>query len=252
MNITIENLFNPKRFFNLCKLELFNNRKIYLLKDIIIVAVFFNMTLFSNLMNSSQDPFDFFIINLFVGIIITSLTFGIIHNKESGITYLMIPCSMEEKFLVKFLFTTVLYFLSAIISIFIASLISETVRMIFFKTVFNFFNPIERGIFNVLLTYIYFHSIFFFGSIIFKKNNFLMTVLSLAILFFGFMIIMSILAVNVFSIVFTNLKNPFEITNFFNTNSNIIFQIFKIIFLYLIPPVLYVLSYLKFKKIELK
>ena len=151
MEIT-NNLFDIRRLFSLSKIELFSNWKIYILKETIIIALFLITTIFSGLTGSFLDPYTFLFINLFIGVVITSSVFNKIHKKEDGILYLMLPSSMEEKFFVKLFFTTIFYFLSTIITIFIASIISNIIRLFLFKMDFSVFNPINKDIFNMFLT----------------------------------------------------------------------------------------------------
>lgn len=255
MSISLNNIFNLKRFFYLSKVELINNWRIYLLKDLIIVLIFVNLTIFSNMFNSVTDPYGFFVINLFLGVIFTSLTFNQIHNKESGIAFLMLPCSIEEKFFVKLLFTTLVYFVFAFVSIFVASLVVGLVKFAFFKVSFTFLNPVAHNIFKVFLIYIYFHSMFFFGAVFFKKNNFLFTALSMIVIILVLMILFSFIFVNFFAGLTSGYNNSFNfnnLANIINNNTDTINIVFKIIFGYLIPPVLYILSYLKLKRIELR
>ncbi len=255
MSITVENLFNPKRFFYLFRIELFNNLKTALLKDLIVAGAFLSLSIFSALMKSRTDVSGFLFISLFMGIIFTSVSFSVAHNREAGVFYFTLPASVEEKFLVKFLFTAIFSFFSSVLTLFLTSLLTGIIGSLFFGLSFTFFDPFKNSIFKIFLTYLYFHSIFFLGGILFKKNNFLKTVLSLVILFFIFTIVMSFLAVNIFSLLYNNFTGEFNASNFFdffNYNSNALAVAFKIVFLYLVPPVLYIFSYLKFKKLENK
>jgi hypothetical protein len=252
MELAIKDIFSGKRFFNLCKIEFFNNWKMFLIKDLVIILVIINLSLIAAFSHASSGDYSFFFfINILVGVIFASNSFKVIQTQESGISYFMFPASIEEKFTVKILFSLVLYFLSATIGIFIASLISETIRFFIFKASFNLFNPFNFDFLRVLLTYFVFHSIFFFGSIVFKKNNFLKTVFALILTSLLMTIIGSVIVINFLKgsmhsgIININLINVLS-------GSGPLSIVLKVVIFLILPLVFYTLTLLRLKKAEAK
>ena len=204
----------------------------------------------------SSDPKGFLFLNLIIGIIFTSTIFIDIHTQDKSMQYFLIPTSIEEKFLVKFLFTGILYFIISIITILLASLISEFFRFVLFHAPFNIFNPIKAEVLTYFGIYIFFHSIFLLGSIIFRNNNFFKTFFFFILIFIVFFFVITILVVSIISNIYNThqgiVQNFYKIFEFINSNSDTLSIAIKTILMILIPVVLYFLSYFKLKQFQIK
>jgi hypothetical protein len=250
----LKNYFDIKRFVNLCRIEVFNNWKLFVLVNGIIAVVYLNFEILSFLMRNHQDPYSYFSISLFIGIIITSFCYKSVHNKEKATGYFMTPVSAEEKFIVKFFLTSFVYFILAIITFVIASSLSGLLYLIAAKVNFSVFNPFNYNMISTFGSYMIFHSIFFFGSIFFKKNNFVKTSLAIFILFFVLLFTLLLLSITILSsLAINNLGNDMnKIADFINNSKSFIGLTIKIFLCYLIPVVLYLLTYFRLKKTEVK
>ena len=207
----------------------------------------------------------FFPITLFVGgIVATSVTFGDLHSKQRGYTYLTLPASMFEKFLSKLLFTTVGYCIIAILGFFVFSLVAAGLTRIFFGVSHKIFNPFQPGVWKFMALYIVSHSIFFFGAVFFKKQTLVKTVLSMC----GIAIVYALLSALVFRIFFgqffrgitmmdssmflselqLDLSETVRIKDFFMH----IYSVVRIVYWYVLPPVFWVLTGIKLRETEAK
>jgi len=250
MDIAIKDVFNFNRFFNMCKIEFFTSWKMFLLKDMIIALIYINFSFFGFMFHSyNNNPNFILFISLFISNILISISFKEIHNNDNATSYFMFPASIEEKYIIKFMFTMIIYFISTIVTIFLASLISETIKVLIFKGTFNVFNPISFDMLNIFLIYLYFHSINFFGAVFFKKWHYLKTALSLIIIWTILFIASSIIVLLFFSKL--NLNN--QVINLFdvlskNNTTSLITKISSAI----IPIALYVLTFIRLKRSEVK
>ena len=128
--------------------------------------------------------FGFFQNLLFLGgFIVTSLAFREVWQAGSGISYLMLPGSLFEKFAVKLLMTSLGFAAGTLIFMSAAAAVSETVDRLLFGFGHGFFDPFTPAVLQALVRYIVLQSFFLLGSIWFRKLAFVKT--ALAIVVFG-------------------------------------------------------------------
>jgi hypothetical protein len=139
--------------------------------------------------NYIQDTYQFFYVITMIlgGAYISSRAFYEYRNTANGFSYFMLPASTFEKFLVPALFSGIFYFL-------IYTLIYWTLAyftLAFWSIVYSFdmqlLNPFTEqsglGSNNMLLIFLFIQPIFLLGSIVFRKNHFISTGISLFIVF---------------------------------------------------------------------
>lgn len=116
------------------------------------------------------------------GLIFTSILFSELHTSTQAFQFLTLPATSTEKLFSAWLISSVLYTILAMSGIFLLSVIIETVRGINTGawTSFYLFNPFRADIFQTILSYFFYESIFLLGAIYFQKNNFLKTLLTIA------------------------------------------------------------------------
>ncbi|MFC6861355.1 hypothetical protein [Zunongwangia atlantica] len=112
------NIFNGKRFVNLVKQYLFHNYSGILLGVPVMFGISFLVIAFLQFVkrdNQSNDQ-EFFLIFVFAYIIIGAFYIGsafpAFRHKEKSLSYLMVPGSALEKYLIQFIFYPLLYLLA--------------------------------------------------------------------------------------------------------------------------------------------
>jgi hypothetical protein len=247
---------NPKRLLSLFKIEFFNNRKIYLLSNGIVAVLFlFFNTFFTHNSRYSGEFYSMINVSLLIGIILTSSTFAGLHENDRAVQYFLLPASVEEKLIVKLLFTSVVYFCTTSVFFVMALFVSGIIRSGISGIPDILFNPFNFSIIKVLSGYIFFHSIYFLGSLLFKKNSLIKTTLSFIAFSIGVLVL---LRISIFGLSASFQIISFGIMNFFNEFNKLSYDSgngFKFILkisVYLIPVALYLMSYFKLKSIEVK
>ena len=117
------------------------------------------------------------------GFILTSLMFNKdMFSKDGQQEWLMLPATSLEKFLSKALLTAFVYPLALIILFFLASLVSEPLLLLFFKSPIQIFNPFVGGMGSLLASYLVWQSVFLLGATYFHKAHFIKTVLAIGVI----------------------------------------------------------------------
>lgn len=121
----------------------------------------------------------YFLILYLGGFIITSYTFKELHDKNKVYLYLTLPCSNLERFLSKWLQTTVLFAIGTLIVFYLFSLLTVIVNRLVYKQDIATFNLLQADLWLSIGKYIILQAIFLLGAVTFKKNAFIKTVLTL-------------------------------------------------------------------------
>ena len=253
--------FNLERFFNVFKRDLFFQYKGAIITISTILGIYFLVELISYAASGSTDVI-LFANGLFIaGIIASSMSFNEFHDKTKSTASLTYPASTAEKFLSKWSITTVVYILAALIIYFIFSALMKGVITLIFGDGPGLFNPLDIHIWQVIAGYLWVHSIFFFGAAFFKKAAFIKTLLAVILtaivislfaglvagaMFFG--VIRDVIinaAWGNFSLSMAELPGMLRFGGFLETLSTVLFG-------YCLPAALWVLSYLRFREIEVR
>ena len=177
------NFFNIKRTLLLIKRMMFVNKKTFFIGFGIyfgIMLIFFLLSLlndsFINPASIKSTSFNFMFI---WGLIITSMIFREIHKSVKAFSYLTLPVTHFERFLSTWLiislsytlvFTFIIYLVMAL-GCYIGNLSPEN----------NFISPDLSDIVKSSLYYMIIQTVFLYGSVFFKKSQWIKTVLSLII-----------------------------------------------------------------------
>jgi hypothetical protein len=126
--------------------------------------------------------FGFFQNLLFLGgFIVTSFAFREVWQAGSGISYLMLPGSLFEKFAVKLLVNSVGFAAGTLVFMSAAAAVSEALDRLVFGFGHGFFDPFTPAVLQALVRYLVLQSFFLLGSIWFRKLAFVKTVLSIVV-----------------------------------------------------------------------
>lgn len=194
----------------LMRLHIYLNRKLLMWLTIGAGILF--------LMASSVSPdmsLAFHLILFVGGILMTTQVFQTLHDSNTSVQALTLPCSSTERYLAAWFLTGPLYFIALTVLYGIAMLIHLAAHSLWFV------NGIEPTLW-VGLQYLVANAFFLCGAVLFKRLPLLKTLLSLFALF----------------IVFVLIKNSMPIQH----------EIFWLS----LAPIAWLAGYLRLKKIELK
>ncbi|MBU3914404.1 hypothetical protein KKA14_02630 [bacterium] len=242
--------FSLKRIILLGKIALADDWRPFFLTGVIIGCLILFGGLFLNVPSA-----DFLLnIMLLIGVVLVSRVFADVHEQEKGIYFFTLPASVDEKYLVKFIATLFGFFGFALLICFVATALSDLISSLLSSAIeFQIRDPFTVKLQDKFAQYLFFHSVFFSGSLYFKKSSFLKSAFSLI----AVLILLAIGAATV-------LKNSFAQTQTsqfhlrFDSSQSLpadlqnYWFIAKIVGFVVVPILLYVLSYMKFRKIEIK
>jgi hypothetical protein len=163
-------LINFKRLCNLIMIDLKSHSKaIYLTIASILVVLLFPLS-----HNSYESYYLFFL--YMGGLAITNKIFDDLHNPNKATLYLMLPCSNTERFLSKWLFSSIGYALVTLLICYLYSLIAFLING---RPPFAILNPL---LWVAILKYCILQSVVLLGAITFKKHAIVITMLLVCIL----------------------------------------------------------------------
>jgi len=118
------------------------------------------------------------------GMIFTSRAFLELRHPLSTQNYLLIPASFEEKFLARYLLTSVGYLVFSFLAYMLLQVISEGLNQLILgrSNPMFFINSIDH--LQVMAIYLAFQSLFFAGAVYYRKFSLIKTWLSVMALFF--------------------------------------------------------------------
>lgn len=229
-------LFSLKRFYYLVLNELKQNRKIIFIAFMTIL-LFFLILPFSPSASLATYPFFLYA----GGFIITSRAFKDLHDPTRACSFLMLPCSNLEKFLSKWLLTSVIYAIGLLLICCVISVICGLIGVIFYHTSFYIFNIFQAGFPVVIGKYMIIQSIILLGAISFKQYPLIKTALALLILFF---------ILSLFSLMISFFFCPTCLPGFLIVSAS--FHGLYFIFWLLAAPLCWYITYLKLAEYELR
>lgn len=258
--------FNPGRFFLLFKRDFFTNYR----SIIISVSAIAGFVIFASAISSlNQNQGDFhlklyFMLLYIGGFIVTSRAFKELHNTQKSYTYVTLPGSLLEKFAERLISSSIGYALGALLVYSMSAAISESINQLLFGYSHALFNPLSRTFLIGVAAFVVIQSVFLAGSVFFKKNSFIKTILMLTILAIVLSVIAVLIARFVFWESFAGLQPTKQEFNSLRELSGWLgmtedgLQLFsrslllgiRIFFWALLAPLCWIISYLKFRKIE--
>jgi hypothetical protein len=238
--------FNLNRATNLCRRQLLINRHTLLVGVGAITAFMLGITILCTLFNiSSTSQFNDwnFRIIFICGFIFTSMFFSEFRNTPKAMFYLSLPVSNFERLLVAWLLTSPILVIVSSLILYITNVLGVFIATGNYLNIQPFFTT---EYFHSILNYMLIQPIFLFGSVVFKKNNFLKTVLSI-IGTFVFLILYSMINAR---FILGSLGGAHNIHINFNQYSLIGNSLFLYSWILLLPFFL-IVSYFKLKEKEI-
>jgi hypothetical protein len=259
-------MFSFKRFYEQFKIlvyQNFNRHGVFLL-IYVLYLVFVHFKYFNTSGNSADYPFESFgfIISL-AGIFFSIDVFGKLRTSTgSGITYMMTPATIFEKFFSALIYSTIVVFIVFFITYLFVNFVAITTGNIIQTTHLPYYFPDLHKIWSVLSDMLFFQSLYFLGSVFFRKNPFGKTTAVIA----GFIVIVSLISAfilkhsiqgsneffhNNFTFNFNGSMDDYTINGvpmdiFFENVKNVI-----IVCAYILPVACWTASYFRLKKLEI-
>ncbi|MCC5912769.1 MAG: hypothetical protein JJU46_00210 [Balneolaceae bacterium] len=196
------NQFSWNRVKLLCKRYIAINRKSQLISLGIVVGLLVIFWFLSvNAGSYSREGISSLYATAFLlfgiaGLLFTSSIFDELHKPETAHLSLMLPATSLEKLFSAWLVTAIGFTVIYMVSFFLLFTGLQLVTILFNAggVGFQFFNPFDPDTLNSISSYLYFQSFFLLGAVVFKKHNFLKTLLAWVLFLILMMIGMFLLA----------------------------------------------------------
>lgn len=162
------------------------NRHGWMLAIFVILQLFgFANHFYGDGNRSVEDFYNFGTILTFIACVMASQdVFNKLRNTASGIQYLMTPATILEKYAAAWTYSALFAFATTQATYFVVQVLGISLGNLLTGDGSAFGFPSLEQVQTVFLTVLYVHSIFFFGSILFRKNPIIKTIGSyLGILF---------------------------------------------------------------------
>jgi len=147
---------------------------------------------------------------VFVGLFVASISFGELNDKKKGHFFLILPTSSLEKFLSRFIFSTIGYLLLINLVFYTASLCAYGIDFYLFNKTQILFNITNPSMITAMLVFLILHSLFFFGAVCFRKLAFLKMILVIS----GLILLATIIGVIEVKIILWEHVDIFAFENF--------------------------------------
>lgn len=176
------NELNIRRLFTLIKNTLALHRKV-----IMMTVLTLTLTLVLLPYSLSSSILMYFLILYVGGFIVTSYAFTDMHSPQQASTYLMLPCSNLERFLSKWILTSVGYALATLLLFYLVSLLNAVLHFFVMPHLFIIFQPLFWA---AAAKYICLQSLFLLGAISFKRYSFIKTSMTISAILFLCVVLM--------------------------------------------------------------
>jgi len=207
-----------KNFLSLLKLDFNLYGKQIFIAPLVVNLIFIFGILFtifikkifiaSSIMITNSINLNFYlIISLFIGCIMASNSFKHLHQEEKATQFFMVPVTIFEKFLSIWLYYFFFYLLLSILFTIIAFLVNNIFIFAFLRRTYPLDAILSLFNYKIISSYFFITSIFMLGSTYFKKNSFLLTILTILAIFFAFFLIYT----SVFLLFFNNMSMQFSL-----------------------------------------
>ena len=147
---------------------------------------------------------------VFVGLFVASISFGELNDKKRGHFFLILPASSLEKFLSRFIYSTIGYVFLINIVFYTASLCAYGIDFYLLNNTQIIFDATNPSMITAMLVFLILHSVFFFGSVYFRKLVFLKMILVIS----GLILFATIIGVIEMKIILWEHINIFSFENF--------------------------------------
>ena len=259
--MTFAQYFQPTRFIHLLKKDgIYDQKRTWLVAGAILIIMLCTILFWAWDGDNSTPYFydDMFPGLLFAGgFLYTSFAFRDLDSPDTGHLYLSLPASNFEKFLSKFLITTIGFVLTLIVSWWLFSVITGGIIESFFDMEVRQFKPLTGDNWLYLKVYFVLQSLFFLGAVMFRKYAAVKTIVSGFALMFGLVLIVLL----IIRIVFNEFFDGFEPTMsdrdmmptpwFQDFAEHRLFGFSQFIFWIVLPLFFWTVSYFKLKEQEI-
>lgn len=227
-----ENTLSFCRLYHLMANDIRLNKKM-ILTIAATILVFLALMPFHATENSATYVFMLYL----GGFILSSRAFSELHDPRRAALFFMLPCSNLERFLSKWLLTSIIYALALLVLYYLCSVLSVFINTLFLQKQVSLLSLMDTSLWLSVGKYIVLQSIFLLGAIVFKKYAFIKTLLTLGCVF---------LIVSIFFGMFT-----------WGACNDCTFKWWMVhntvwIFLMVAMPFCWIVSYLKLTEFELK
>jgi hypothetical protein len=175
----MNNLFNLSRFGKLFVKHTAEHYKRYLMSITVLIGIMmlggsFLVYILDAPIDKGMQPVMFVVILLFSGTLFTSTIFADLGDKKRAMSWLTLPATHLEKYLVAWLYSYVIFALAFTAGYYLTVLFVINIRHFPGHPV-QVFNVFERPILQMYLLYAFLHGIAFFGAVVFEKLQFVKT-----------------------------------------------------------------------------
>jgi hypothetical protein len=216
---------------------------------IITALLLYNLLNPNNIFTVNKSPTIFNLMLFIGGILTTSFTFKNLHNPYRNYFFLMLPASNLEKFIEHVFLTAVFYPLVLLLVYSCFYWILGVVILFVTHTFVLITTPFLYSTWKIILIYIIVQSIFLVGAVYFKKYVFIKTILTLCVIGLIVVAFISLLAKLFF---YSNYNEMTFVIPHFPENIGDIFSTLYSLFLVLLAPFCWVITYFRMKEIEAK
>lgn len=254
--------FDFGRFGRLCLNDIMLYKKSIILFSAFLVCFSFALH-FLFLSNQSlfrwHTPLSSF--SMIVLIILISFSFVEFENSGRRTKYFLLPASISEKYLSRFILTIFSYIILGLLS----DLISRYLALVFIyrprygNNISMYYGSLDQFL-TYLKIYILAHSVFFFGAVFYKRNSFIKTSISVLLIMASVLVWIKL----IHSVTMPEAGVSFDISidkGFFYSSEYQYMQFLKyrgllvdvvlIFAFYILPPLLWVLGYFRLKEEEI-
>lgn len=169
---------NFNRLYQLIKIDIITHKKNILVTSAAFIVI---LALLPFHVSGSVDAYSWI---LYIGgFMITNQAFNEMHDQRKAFQYLTLPCSNFERFLSKFLLTTIFFTITLAVVFYVCSLLSVVTNALFFHHSVELFDLASIGLWVGIGKYIILQSIFLLGAAYFQKHSVTKTTLALGCLF---------------------------------------------------------------------
>ncbi len=189
----MSDFFNIKRFISLIKYRFLINKKAWALQIAGVFGIAMIITAIVFIDANDKLFFEDFYQMLYVltillsGAYISSRSFVEYENTAKGFSYIMLPASSFEKFMIPALFSGILYFVIFSVLYSVMAIITNVVWSVFYDFNIYVFNPFGESLIKdtgiLFMFYLIIQPIFLFGSIALRKQHFIITGIVFFIIF---------------------------------------------------------------------
>lgn len=246
------NKFSIKRLWLLIKRNAVLNQKTWLLGFaasagvLILISLFITYRWGGNLNLEALVVIGHFLIFI-EGFLLTSKVFHELQTPARSQYFLTLPAKTSEKVVANWLLSSIIYIVAAYIGLFLVLVASSLLNAAIFGSQIEIYNLLTIEQIELIGHYLVLQTIFFLGSVYFRKNNFLNTVLSV-------IVIGKILSIWTWFLAWMLLVPYFPATTNFQIDTWINLEsetLFSIIYWGLIAPFFLIVSYFTLKEREI-